>query len=409
MPFARTIQSFVSAHWGHSFFGYFVLIVVAAAFFILLSLLLFRLKIRSFTNYLWLILVTALYIYFTLKLWNVPVEAVHFLEYGLLGFFFFTALKFHIKDKSIYFIAFFCGSLVGIFDEILQWMVPLRLWDIRDVGLNALSCGLVQTALWKGIQPKVISSVIKGKSIRMISLLLGINIILLGLCLSNTPKRVSDYTKIFPKLSFLRQEDVMNRFRHKHRDNEIGIFYSLLSLDELKMEDSENYIQNGKIIKGWKIRDYQDFLRRFSLLNQTYIYELRAHLEIRDKNYNKAVEASNEETKKNFFNSAFKENLILEKYFGMTLQRASCQWGMDQYNQVKSHLDQIEFYLDIDSFHKSPLRFGLLFSFSERQMWISIFVFLFILVLINVFLLRSHKFRQENGILTITTKNLPLE
>jgi len=185
----------------------------------------------------------------------------------------------------------------------------------------------------------------------------------------------------------------MYRFRYEHRDNDIGIFYSLLSLDELKTEDSENYIQNGKIIEGWKTRDYQDFLRRFSLLNQTFIYELRAHLEIRDENYKKAIEATDEETKRKFFNLAYKENLILEKYFGQTLQRASCQWGMDQYNQVKSHLDQIESYLDIDSLHKSPLRFGLLFTFSEMQMWISIFVFLFILILINAFLSRSHKFR----------------
>jgi len=176
-----------------------VLIVVGATFLTLLFFLLFRLKIRSATNYLWLVLVTALYIYFTLKLWNVPVEAVHFLEYGLLGFLLFWALRFQVRDKGIYLIAFLCGSLVGIFDEILQWMVPLRLWDIRDVGLNALSSGLVLIGLWKGIQPKGISSVIKGKSIRTLSLLLCINIILLGLCLSNTPKRISAYIKIFPK------------------------------------------------------------------------------------------------------------------------------------------------------------------------------------------------------------------
>jgi len=386
VPFARTIQSFVSARWGHSFFGYLVLIVVGAAFLILLLFLLFRLKIRSLTNYFWLSLVTALYVYFTLKLWNVPVEAVHFLEYGLLGLFLFRALKFHVKDKSIYIIAFFCGSLVGIFDEIFQWMVPLRFWDIRDVGFNALSSGLIQIGLWKGIQPKGISLVIKGKSIRTLSLLLSVNVVLLGVCLSNTPQRVSAYTKRLPALSFLRKEDVMNRFRYTHKDKEIGSFYSLLSLSELKREDSENFLQAGKIIKEWKNRDYQDFLRHFSPLNQTFIYELGAHLEIRDEYYNKAIEAANEETRKKFFTVAYKENLILEKYFGQTLQTASYQWGIEQLNQV-------EFYLDRDLSYKSPLRFGLLFSFSEKTMWISIFAFLFILVLINIFLLRLQKFR----------------
>lgn len=386
VPFARAIQSFVSARWGHSFFGYLVLIVIGAVFLILLFFFLFRLKIRSPANYLWLLLVTVIYFYFTLKLWNVPVEAVHFLEYGLLGFFLFRALNFHIKDKNIYIIAFLCGSLVGIFDEILQWMIPLRYWDIRDVGLNAFSCGLFQIGLWRGIQPKGISPVIKRKSLRVLSLLLSANIILLGLCKSNTPERVSAYTKIFPILSFLRKEDVMNRFRHTHKDTEAGTFFSLLNLDELKRKDSENFLYNGEIIEEWKNRDYQNFLRHFSPLSQTFLYEMRAHLEIRNENYKKAIEAEDEEMKRKFFTAAYKENLILEKYFGQTLQRGSCKWGT-------GHLNQAEPYLAKDLSYKSPLRFGPLFSFSEKTMWISIFIFLLILTLVNLFVLRFLKFR----------------
>lgn len=386
VPLARKIQTFVSSHWGRSLFGYSVLFVTGSVFLALLYILFFQLKIRSFSNYFWLILVTVLYIYFTLKLWPNPVETVHFLEYGLLGFLLFRALKFYFHDSGIYFIAFLSGALVGIFDEIFQWMVPLRYWDIRDVGLNALSSILFQILLWKAIKPRVISSKIRIKSLKILSLLLGINIALLGLCLSNTPQCVYSYTKIFPSLSFLKKEEVMNRFRHKIKDPEIGKFYSLLKVEELKKEDRKNFPHNGQTIKEWKNKDYKKFLRYFSPFNHPFLYELRTHLEIRDKNFKKAQEAKDINDKKKYYLTAYKENLILEKYFGRTLGRASGRWKKEQSKIAESFIDKSLPY-------KSPLSLGFSVPFSEKTMWIDIFGFLIILIGVNLFLQRSQKFR----------------
>ncbi len=144
VPIARRIQIFVSNNWGREVFGYFVLVVLFIGAISLLYYLIFKLKIRAPSNYIWLFIVGGLYIYFTLNLWKAPEEAVHFLEYGLLGFFLFKALICHIRDKSIYVTATFLALFVGTIDEILQWMIPLRYWDFRDVGLNCFSvrrCG----------------------------------------------------------------------------------------------------------------------------------------------------------------------------------------------------------------------------------------------------------------------------
>jgi len=234
VPAARAIQNFVSVRWGRSLFGFSVLAVTFLAFLILLYVLIFRLKIRSPSNYVWLSLIAVLYFYFTLKLWEVPEEAIHFLEYGLLGYFLFRALSLRIKSKTIYLVAILIGSLVGTFDEILQWIVPKRYWDLRDVGLNVLSGILFHIALWKGIKPKIISEKIKPKSIRTASVLLGANLVLLGLCMSNTPQRVVRYTKFLPAFSFLQKEESMSELGRKHKDPEIGVIYSRLTLDELE-------------------------------------------------------------------------------------------------------------------------------------------------------------------------------
>jgi len=177
VPVAQAIQRFVAKNLGREFFIYFVLVVLLSAFIFLLYFLIFKLKVRSASNYIWLSIVTGFYTYITLKLIKAPAEATHFLEYGLLGFFLFKALSYHVKDKSIYFTATLFVLFVGIFDEILQWIIPQRMWDFRDVGLNALSGGLFQLAMWKVIEPKIISEKIKFNSIRILTFIFAVQIL----------------------------------------------------------------------------------------------------------------------------------------------------------------------------------------------------------------------------------------
>ncbi|NIM91657.1 MAG: hypothetical protein GTO17_12000 [Candidatus Aminicenantes bacterium] len=379
VPTARAIQSFVSARWGRPLFGYSVLFIIVSAFVILVYVLVFRLKIRSPSNYIWLSVVAGLYVYFTIRLWRAPEEAVHFLEYGLLGFFLFRALSFTIKDKTIYLAAILIGSLVGIFDEILQWIMPLRYWDLRDVGLNAFSVVLFQTALWKGIQPKIISEKIKSMSIRLVSSLLAANILLLGICMSNTPQRVARYTKLIPGLSFLQKEETMTEFRHKHRDPEIGVFYSRLSLEKLEKTDKERSFTYAQILKEWMEKDYENFLRDFSGSTHPFLHELRVHIFRRDKKYEAGLLAEDEKKKREALFIAYKENLILEKYFGRTFRKSEYKWTKEKTKETEVLIDKSQFY-------RSAVSYGLFSSFGEITMWLSIFAFLALLVLFNVWI-----------------------
>ena len=382
VPTARAIQSFVSTRWGRSLFGYSVLIITISAFIILVYVLFFRFKIRSPSNYIWLIIVVSLYVYFTLKLWHTPEEAIHFLEYGLLGFFLFRALSFTIKDKTIYLTAILIGSLVGTFDEILQWLMPFRYWDLRDVGLNAFSVVLFQVALWKGIQPNIISEKIKSKSVRLVSLLLATNLLLLGLCMSNTPKRVIRYTRLLPALSYLQKEETMTEFRHKHPDLEIGAFYSRLSMDELEKTDRKRSSEYAQILKEWMEKDYDKFLRDFSSSTHPFLHELRVHVFRRDKKYEEGCVTKDEKKQRELFFIAYKENLILEKYFTRTFQKSEYEWSKERIKQTEDSIVKSRPYV-------SPVSYGLFASFGEKTMWLSIFAFLTLLVLLNIWITRK--------------------
>ena len=78
---------------------------------------------------------------------NADVDAVehfHFVEYGLLALLYYRVWR-ERGDVSTFAMPMLAGLLVGTVDEWLQWFVPFRIGEMRDVLLNgvALLCGLL--------------------------------------------------------------------------------------------------------------------------------------------------------------------------------------------------------------------------------------------------------------------------
>lgn len=72
------------------------------------------------------------------------VERVHFVEYGLIGFLFYRVWR-HDDDPSIVLLPLFAGFIVGTLDEFVQWFIPVRVGEAHDVFLNLVSiaCGVL--------------------------------------------------------------------------------------------------------------------------------------------------------------------------------------------------------------------------------------------------------------------------
>lgn len=79
------------------------------------------------------------------------VERFHFVEYGLVTFLFYRTWK-PLRDLSIFLFPLLAGIAVGICEEWLQWFVPVRIGEMRDVFLNvvAICAGLLFSA---GVDP----------------------------------------------------------------------------------------------------------------------------------------------------------------------------------------------------------------------------------------------------------------
>jgi VanZ family protein len=77
------------------------------------------------------------------------VERFHFVEYGLVTWLFYRAWR-PLDDAAVFVGPALCAMVVGTADEWLQWFVPARIGEMRDVFLNSAAIGaglLFSTAL----------------------------------------------------------------------------------------------------------------------------------------------------------------------------------------------------------------------------------------------------------------------
>ena len=68
---------------------------------------------------------------------KLPEERIHLVEYGVLSFFVYRALRFDFSGFALFALTFLMVSGFGFFDEVIQGILPNRYFGWRDVLLNA--------------------------------------------------------------------------------------------------------------------------------------------------------------------------------------------------------------------------------------------------------------------------------
>lgn len=76
----------------------------------------------------------------------IPEERIHFVQYGLMALLARRALAWHWKPWQQYLGAFLIAAAAGWVDELIQGWLPTRVYDLRDVAINAVAALLALTA-----------------------------------------------------------------------------------------------------------------------------------------------------------------------------------------------------------------------------------------------------------------------
>ena len=118
-------------------------LTLSISFFLILSVWIYKKKYKL-NHFILIISPLLLLIYLSLSL-DVWVERIHFVEYAVLGLLISRAVNVRILSGIIY--TGFLVTLIGAVDEIIQWFLPNRVGDMRDVFMNSVG-GL--SGIWLG-------------------------------------------------------------------------------------------------------------------------------------------------------------------------------------------------------------------------------------------------------------------
>lgn len=377
IPLARAIERVVVGAWGQQFFLYAVLIVIGAAA-VETFRYLRRLGTISGMRVALLGGVALVFGAYTLSLRHNAVEAVHFVEYGVLGLLAFRALTHRMHDSTIYPAAACIAVIVGILDEGIQWATPERVWDILDIWRNFFGTALVLVGIAAGIRPPLITDRPSPASIRLLCRFAAVAVLLLGTSLLNTPPRIGWYTEKVPGLAFLRESsDVMLEYGHLYTDQEIGLFRSRFPPDELRRVDEERGAEVGPILARYPEDAYGEFLARYTPVTDPFAHEARVHLFRRDRYLEISTGyPDDEQHARSYLTIGFREQLILEKYFPNTLRHSGSALTPEQ----RAELAERQF---ADETHVSSVSKNLVTELSERDIVLGWLATLALLVAIH--------------------------
>jgi len=136
--FISTLRNFISKELLN-----FLSLVLSISFFLLLSVWIYNKNYKA-KQFILIISPLLLLTYLSLSL-DVWVERIHFIEYAVLGLLISRTVNVRTLHGIIY--TGCLVTLIGAVDEIIQWFLPNRVGDMRDVFMNSVG-GL--SGLWLG-------------------------------------------------------------------------------------------------------------------------------------------------------------------------------------------------------------------------------------------------------------------
>ena len=270
------------------------------------------------------------------------VEAIHFVEYAALGVLLFRAWRRHAPDPLVYPLALASVALVAWADEFLQWLMPGRFWDFRDIRLNVLA-GVVGLLFVAGIvSPGAIRMPIARSSVRRLCAVVGALTAALLFAVSATPARVDSVAARVPGLAFLRNnESRLAEYGHRHADPDIGTFRSRFDWAALRRSDRERGAEIGSAFAAGSLPDLRAYRRDHVVSADPFRFEFYRHLLQRD-HYAAAAgqyRTADPERFQHHCTVAARENQILEKYFPQALAASGRAWDSARRAQCSDHAD----------------------------------------------------------------------
>ena len=335
LPYAPVWGTWLVDRFSDNFFPVFVASVLVVIFILTIISLI---KNKAFLwQYIVFILVAAGYWYSLVQI-KIPIEQVHFLEYGLLAALIIKAFRFDHQDIPQFFKTIMLVTLVGVVDELIQgnglpWFQVNRVGELRDVKLNILAGALALIWYRYCLNVKIDERSDWLRAVRFSLPVLGAIILVIGIFNS----RISG-------------------FGYYIRDKDIGAFYSRLTPEQLLNDPPAVEVFQQQILPRLFRDRYSDILQEAQtpLHTEVLVHLFRRYKRLKDDQD---------------YLTAYRENQILEKYFRPYIENTDYRWDENLTQKVfrAAESDMLKRYI-------SPVAEHLIVSFAERTQWIVLII-----------------------------------
>lgn len=133
LPFSNGWQQFLRKQLGSDFGLSINLLLFAVGFFAIFWIIKKTTRIYLLLS----ILVLGILLFFISRM-NLPAERLHFLQYGVLGYLIARTIKPRFFGIGGFVLVLFLGGAIGLGDELIQGVLPSRVFDWWDVSYNVI-------------------------------------------------------------------------------------------------------------------------------------------------------------------------------------------------------------------------------------------------------------------------------
>jgi len=388
IPLVRTVQSWYAERFHRGWIIVGVLVVMTAILVITGRWLIRSARHTRPLDFAVPVVVVGIAAWWAWQLRAIPEEAIHLLEYGILAVLLFRAMRPANPDLAILVAAVLLATLMSTVDELIQWITPRRFWDFRDIAINGGAAILAAVAArrldpgpWR--RPPA-------RSVQLALRFTVAQLLLLTLCLANTPTRVAWYSSRVPFLGFLSHPaNEMAEYGHLHEVPGVGAFKSRLTLTELVDQDQLRAGEVAPIVDTYPDKDYRRFVNTYQGFEDPLLYESRIHIFSRDYHIRQLrSEPQDPASEKSHLTISYRENQILERYFPNTLR-------LSAFSLPQSKRATLETANDPDQPFVSKTGSHLITRFSEPALRVLLLSLVVLLIILGGFIGARQKRAKE--------------
>jgi|GEM_PF-1181635 len=317
--------------WGEGVYEAITYGAAGLALLALLAYMIFRLRERRILPYVSLALVLAALRYVTTHWIVIPVEQIHFIEYGMVGFLSYNALRYHLRGGGLVAAALMLTYLFGMVDETIQGHLANRVGQQEDMHWNGLAGIMGLAVVVLSLRPRWIRGPSGRREARFF-------LVMLALALP-----VQGYFN-----------STIAQFGHLIHEKDLNVtFRSRLKPEALKAYDDHlDHFKSVIVPRLGKARGTVILPLVYDLIHE----EATVHM----FRYGRYLQ------EKKFF-IAYKEYLIIQKYFWQFIEGTPLQPPPDHGDQLRAASGA-----EADAHYESPVAAHLITSFSAAQNWIVI-------------------------------------